>query len=138
MIECRDTARAFRPASERYFQTLFTTKEAGDGTGLGLYICHEIVKRHGGSIDVTSERAGGIINHRTALPKEESMIDLIVVDDEEGVRRSLKKVLEADGYHVLPAENGEQAIRIVSDDGRSIETVISDYKMPGSTAWKRS
>ncbi len=59
------------------------------------------------------------------------MIDLIVVDDEEGVRRSLRKVLEKDGYNVLLAENGEQAISIVGNNGRSIETVISDYKMPG-------
>jgi adenylate cyclase len=59
------------------------------------------------------------------------MIDLIVVDDEEGVRRSLRKVLEKDGYNVLLAENGEQAINIVGSNGRSIETVISDYKMPG-------
>jgi len=59
------------------------------------------------------------------------MIDLIVVDDEEGVRRSLRKVLENDGYNVLLAENGEQAINIVGNNGRSIETVISDYKMPG-------
>ncbi len=55
----------------------------------------------------------------------------LVVDDEEGVRRSLRKVLEKDGYRILLAENGEQAIRIVRDDGRDIETVISDYKMPG-------
>jgi len=59
------------------------------------------------------------------------MIGLVVVDDEEGVRRSLRKVLENDGYSVLLAENGEQAIRIVADDGLAIETVISDYKMPG-------
>ncbi len=59
------------------------------------------------------------------------MIGLMVVDDEEGVRRSLRKVLEKDGYSILLAENGEQAIRIVRDDGPEIETVISDYRMPG-------
>src|SRR3990172_5086402 len=59
------------------------------------------------------------------------MIGLVVVDDEEGVRRSLRKVLEGDGYNVLLAENGEQAINIVGNNGRAIETVISDYKMPG-------
>ncbi len=59
------------------------------------------------------------------------MNGLVVVDDEEGVRRSLRKVLESDGYRVMLAENGAQAIRIVGDEGRSIETVISDYKMPG-------
>ena len=59
------------------------------------------------------------------------MNGLIVVDDEEGVRRSLKKVLERDGYRILLAENGEEALSIVRSDGRDIETVISDYRMPG-------
>jgi len=57
--------------------------------------------------------------------------DLMVVDDEEGVRRSLKKVLERDGYRIILAENGEEALSIIRSDGRDIETVISDYRMPG-------
>jgi adenylate cyclase len=59
------------------------------------------------------------------------MNGLMVVDDEEGVRRSLKKVLEKDGYRILLAENGEEALSIIRNDGRDIETVISDYRMPG-------
>lgn len=59
------------------------------------------------------------------------MNDLMVVDDEEGVRRSLKKVLERDGYRIILAENGEEALSIIRSDGRDIETVISDYRMPG-------
>jgi adenylate cyclase len=59
------------------------------------------------------------------------MNGLIVVDDEEGVRRSLKKVLEMDGYRIHLAENGEEALSMVRSDGRDIETVISDYRMPG-------
>jgi adenylate cyclase len=59
------------------------------------------------------------------------MNGLMVVDDEEGVRRSLKKVLERDGYRILLAENGEEALSIIRSDGRDIETVISDYRMPG-------
>jgi adenylate cyclase len=59
------------------------------------------------------------------------MNGLMVVDDEEGVRRSLKKVLEKDGYRIHLAENGEEALSIVRSDGRDIETVISDYRMPG-------
>jgi len=55
----------------------------------------------------------------------------MVVDDEEGVRRSLKRVLERDGYRVILAENGEEALSIVKSDSRDIETVISDYRMPG-------
>jgi len=59
------------------------------------------------------------------------MNSLMVVDDEEGVRRSLKKVLEKDGYRILLAENGEEALSIVRGDDQDIETVISDYRMPG-------
>jgi class 3 adenylate cyclase len=59
------------------------------------------------------------------------MNGLMVVDDEEGVRRSLKKVLERDGYRIVLAENGEEALSIIRSDGQDIETVISDYRMPG-------
>ncbi|MDI6726363.1 MAG: adenylate/guanylate cyclase domain-containing protein [Smithellaceae bacterium] len=59
------------------------------------------------------------------------MSRLLVVDDEEGVRRSLRKVLEPEGYLVILAEDGQQAIRIVREEGEEIETVISDYRMPG-------
>ncbi|MCE5264032.1 MAG: response regulator [Deltaproteobacteria bacterium] len=59
------------------------------------------------------------------------MNGLMVVDDEEGVRRSLKKVLEKDGYRIVLAESGEEALSIIRDDGCDIETVISDYRMPG-------
>jgi adenylate cyclase len=56
---------------------------------------------------------------------------VLVVDDEEGVRRSLKKVLERDHYSILLAESGQEAIEIVQANKRDIETVISDFKMPG-------
>ena len=59
------------------------------------------------------------------------MTGLLIVDDEEGVRRSLKKVLGKDGYRILLAENGVEAIDIVRDNDQDIETVISDFKMPG-------
>jgi adenylate cyclase len=59
------------------------------------------------------------------------MIGLMVVDDEEGVRRSLRKVLEKDGYSILLAENGEQAVHMVRANHSHLETVISDFKMPG-------
>ena len=59
------------------------------------------------------------------------MNGLMVVDDEEGVRRSLKRVLEKDGYSVILAQNGEEALSIVRHNGPNIETVISDYRMPG-------
>jgi len=59
------------------------------------------------------------------------MITIMVVDDEEGVRRSLRRILEGDGYHVLLAADGQEAIHMVATNGQTIETVISDFKMPG-------
>ena len=59
------------------------------------------------------------------------MNGLLVVDDEEGVRRSLKRVLEKDGYRIVLAENGQEALEIISNDEQEIETVICDYRMPG-------
>ena len=56
---------------------------------------------------------------------------IIVVDDEEGVRRSLKKVLEKEGHEILLAEDGQSAVEMVRSNGHDIETVIADYKMPG-------
>ncbi|HRS87789.1 MAG TPA: adenylate/guanylate cyclase domain-containing protein [Syntrophales bacterium] len=56
---------------------------------------------------------------------------VVVVDDEEGVRRSVKRVLERDGYGVVAVEDGERALGVVRERSGDIETVISDYKMPG-------
>jgi adenylate cyclase len=59
------------------------------------------------------------------------MIKILVVDDEEGVRISLKKVLQRDGYDIMLAENGMEAVDIVRNHINEIETVICDFKMPG-------
>lgn len=59
------------------------------------------------------------------------MNGLLVVDDEEGVRRSLKRLLEKDGYSIVLAENGREALEIIRNDAHGIETVICDYRMPG-------
>ena len=59
------------------------------------------------------------------------IVKILIVDDEEGVRISLKKVLERDGYEVLLAERGAEGIDIVRQFTEDIETVISDFKMPG-------
>ncbi len=59
------------------------------------------------------------------------MPGLLIADDEEGVRRSLKKVLEKDGYEVLLAEDGKRAVNMIRERGDDIEIVISDFRMPG-------
>lgn len=59
------------------------------------------------------------------------MIKILIVDDEEGLRISLKKVLQRDSYEIMLAENGTEAIDIVRKHSNEIETVICDFKMPG-------
>jgi two-component system NtrC family sensor kinase len=60
LVECRDTGKGIPARHQKdIFKPFFTTKGVGEGTGLGLYVSHEIVKRHGGSIDVTSEEGSG-------------------------------------------------------------------------------
>jgi len=59
------------------------------------------------------------------------MIKILVVDDEEGVRISLRKVLQRDGYEIMVAENGMEAVDMVRNHINEIETVICDFKMPG-------
>lgn len=61
------------------------------------------------------------------------MRGLLVVDDEEGIRRSLKRTLEKEGYTVHQAENGETAVNMVREDRVGYEVVISDFRMPGMT-----
>jgi two-component system NtrC family sensor kinase len=61
-IECRDTGKGIPDNQmQNIFKPFFTTKPVGKGTGLGLYISHEIVKRHGGSIHVESEEGKGSV-----------------------------------------------------------------------------
>ena len=59
------------------------------------------------------------------------IVKILIIDDEEGIRISLKKVLERDGYEVVLAERGSEGIDIVRQFPDDIETVISDFKMPG-------
>jgi adenylate cyclase len=59
------------------------------------------------------------------------IVKILIVDDEEGIRISLKRVLERDGYEVMQAERGSDGIQIVRRFPEDIETVISDFKMPG-------
>jgi signal transduction histidine kinase len=62
VIECRDTGKGISDNQlQNIFKPFYTTKEVGKGTGLGLYISHEIVKRHGGLIHVESEEGKGSV-----------------------------------------------------------------------------
>jgi CheY-like chemotaxis protein len=131
----------------RLFEAFFTTKPQGKGTGLGLTTCHTIVEQSGGCIGVDSELGRGT-TFRIYLPRIEQPLDVaagpiqtgplprgtetvLVVEDEPSVRHLATSVLEARGYTVLRAPNGQDALRVACEHkGAPIRLVITDVVMP--------
>ncbi len=131
---------------DRIFDPFFTTKEHGKGTGLGLSIAMGIVRSHGGFVDVSSEVNKGT-QFRVYLPasdalaeaEDEDVVDILVpghgelilvVDDEEGIRDVVEATLEASGYRVLKAEDGEVALQLYEQHKDDIRVVLTDLMMP--------
>jgi signal transduction histidine kinase/CheY-like chemotaxis protein len=128
------------------FEPFFTTKEKGKGTGLGLSTVYRIVKESGGDIWVQSAlgegatfticlpRAAQSIDHHdaSAPPKvaDAGSETLLLVEDEEGVRKLLTHVLRRRGYKVIEASNGEEALRLFDSHRASISLVLTDMVMP--------
>ena len=135
---------------ERVFEPFFTTKDVGRGTGLGLSTAYGIVQQMGGAIDVESEPGRGT-TFRVYFPQasESALVGaarrlapagaargsetVLLVEDEEGVRRYLTHVLESNGYHVVAAANASDALARTEASGGRIDLVISDMIVPGST-----
>jgi PAS domain S-box-containing protein len=149
MLSVSDTGLGMTPEiKERIFEPFFTTKEKGKGTGLGLSIVYGIVKQSGGSIWVYSELGLGTTFkvflprieedakslRPTAVPTKslQGSETILVVEDEEIVRKLACKVLEENGYRVFEASNGEEALHIVQkQNGNPIHLVVTDVVMPG-------
>lgn len=130
----------------RVFEPFFTTKALGHGTGLGLSSVHGVVKQAGGHIRVVSELRRGsrfeIVLPRHAAPAQpgagaEPRVwspgfgTVLVVEDQEQVRRSLTRLLQDAGYEVEAAENAEQAIALARRREGRIDLLVSDVIMPG-------
>ncbi|NUN98620.1 MAG: response regulator, partial [Candidatus Omnitrophica bacterium] len=133
-------------ARSRLFEPFFTTKEVGKGTGLGLSTAHEIIRKSSGLIDVESKVGDGT-TFRVRLPGVEappSTVDkesldssllqgretILVVEDEEVIRKILRRMLTQYGYSVLVAGRVEEALRLYRERGDSINLVVTDVIMP--------
>jgi CheY-like chemotaxis protein len=130
---------------ERIFDPFFTTKEVGKGTGLGLSMVYGIVKQHNGIIELDSE-AGKGTTFRIYLPLIEPVIKkeqgkspvflqgnmetILVAEDDAAVMGLLKGLLEKNGYNVITATNGEEAVRKFMDHRDSIRLILLDVIMP--------
>jgi signal transduction histidine kinase/ActR/RegA family two-component response regulator len=147
LVSISDTGEGIEPAIlERVWEPFFTTKKEGMGTGLGLTTVRRIIKENRGAVWVSSDPGMGSVftvclpcAHQVpelsdgAAPVQRALAGsetLLLVEDEEGVRRLLVHVLERGGYQVLEAANGEQALGIFEKQCAGIDLVLTDMVMP--------
>jgi PAS domain S-box-containing protein len=144
-----DTGTGMTPETKaRLFEPFFTTKEIGKGTGLGLATVHGIVARSGGSVNVYSEvglgtsfkvyfpRAGSaeaaVEAPSPVLRRHSGASTVLIVEDEDGLRRLTKRLLEGLGYTVLAAADAGEALELL-ESNPAIELLLTDVVMPGTS-----
>ncbi len=133
---------------ERIYEPFFTTREVGEGTGMGLAVLHGIVNAHNATIDVSSEPGKGTI-FSVYFPKIKGWEDsdardpatnlpigtetIIFVDDDEDIVKMHTEMLEYLGYTIIPATSGEQALAYLKNHLQDVDLVITDLTMPNMT-----
>jgi PAS domain S-box-containing protein len=148
LIAVTDTGCGIAPdVLHRVFEPFYTTKEAGQGTGLGLAMVYGFIRQSGGHVSLSSEPGRGTTvrmylpregRHAvapaaadtSALPMVPGKETVLVVEDDEPVRRLAVSQLRELGYTVLEASNGVEALEII-ERGAGIQLLFSDVVMPG-------
>ena len=131
---------------DKIFEPFFTTKGVGKGTGLGLAVVHGVVQQSGGSITVESTEGEGA-TFKILLPAADEAINevaaveshaclqgretVLVVEDEEAVRTLVRLTLEEQGYNVLTASTGMDALDLIRNHPSQLDLLITDMIMPG-------
>lgn len=148
MIAMTDSGAGMDEATKaRVFEPFFTTKEQGKGTGLGLSTAYGIVKQSDGYISVYSEVGIGstfkvylprMDTVREATPSAPAVVathrgseTVLLVEDEEGVRKLVSGILARQGYRVLEATSGEEAFEMVHEYSGKIDLLLSDVVLVG-------
>ncbi|MDY6792926.1 MAG: PAS domain S-box protein [Thermodesulfobacteriota bacterium] len=134
-----------REIQEKIFDPFFTTKDKGRGTGLGLASASEVIKNHGGLIDVYSEKGKGATfniylpaSDKEVIQEEEltrkilkGTETILLVDDEEMILEVNQEILKALGYKAMIAEGWKEAVEIFKNHREKIHMVIMDMIIPG-------
>jgi PAS domain S-box-containing protein len=131
---------------DRAFEPFFTTKPKGEGTGLGLATIYGIVTQAEGNVRIYSEPRIGTtvtvllpVTDRSApvAQKPSGTIEgggnelVLVVEDEPAMREVTRRILARNGYEVIAAANGQQAIDVAASSDRHIDLLLTDVVMPG-------
>lgn len=145
VLSITDTGKGMdKETMERIFDPFFTTKRIGRGTGLGLASVYSIITAHGGYIDVESkegQKTTFSIYLSASIKKVEGDVrtfdqlikgtgTVLLVDDEEAILEVGKELLEAIGYQVIIAINGEEAVEVYKRRKDDIDIVLLDISMP--------
>ncbi len=147
MLSVSDTGVGMTPeVRDRVFEPFFTTKEMGKGTGLGLSTVYGIVKQSGGNIWVYSEPGRGT-TFKIYLPRMDEPLDervermvekerpggdetILLVEDDKEVRMLAVRILKTQGYRVLEASEGREALRALKGYDGLINLLLTDVVMP--------
>jgi len=136
---------------ERIFEPFFTTKEVGKGTGLGLSMVYGTINQHNGFITTESTPLNGTMfslylplipltpgqsESPGTEPVAEGCETLLLVEDEQAVRSSMKAVLESFGYRVIEAIDGADAIEKMKNHVSEIQGLVTDIIMPRKNGWE--
>jgi two-component system cell cycle sensor histidine kinase/response regulator CckA len=145
VLSVTDTGAGMAPdVRDRIFEPFFTTKAIGKGTGMGLAVVHGILDQAGGRIQVQSSVGSGTtfqvflpaIDGATTIVGEQPRVghgveNILMVDDDDYVRRAAARGLRAHGYTVHEARDGQAALQLLGQRGAKIDLLLTDVVMPG-------